>query len=305
MPAWQAALLWVALRLAGLAVTPLPRSWEMTLGAWLGRLALAVDRRRRRVAEENLAHCLPELAADARADLLRRNFEHYGRLFFELAHIFSPLPGHWARWARRNTAFHGCEHWERALAGGRGALFVSSHVGNWELMAASGGLHGFPLVIVTRRLTPDWLMSHMERARLSVNISGAYQPRTMPTVLRELKRNGTVGFVIDQYSSAPAGVKARFFGVEVETLAAVGPLAARTGAPVMPGSAWRDEAGVIHVALEPALELGPAMADPAASTQAFASLVEKWVRARPEQWLWGHRRFKNAVWADGTPAYGA
>ncbi|MDE2291500.1 MAG: lysophospholipid acyltransferase family protein [Elusimicrobia bacterium] len=303
MPAWQAAPLWAALRLAGLAVTPLPRSWELALGAALGRLALRVDRRRRRVVEENLRHCLPELGEAGRADLLRRNFEHYGRLFFELAHVFSPLPGHYARWARRHTRLHGREHWAKALERGKGVLFVSSHVGNWELMAAAGALHGFPFVIVTRRLTPDWLMACMERQRASVNLTAAYQPRTLPTVLKALKRGGTAGFVIDQYASAPEGVKALFFGVEVETLSVVGPLAARTGAAIIPGSGYRDEAGVVHTVLSPALELGEALADPAASTQAFASIVEGWVRAHPDQWLWGHRRFKNSLWPDGTPAY--
>jgi KDO2-lipid IV(A) lauroyltransferase len=107
--------------------------------------------------------------------------------------------------------------------------------------------------------------------------------------------------VIDQYASPPMGVPARFFGVEVDTLAAVGPLAQRTGAAVVPVSTVRDAEGIVHVRIEPELELGEALEDPAKVTQILASKVEAWIRATPEQWLWAHRRFKHVVWPEEYP----
>lgn len=302
MPAWQAAPLWVALTLAGLAVTPLPRPWELALGAWLGRLALLADRRRRRIAEENLRHCLPELSEEGRARLLAANFEHYGRLGLELLHIFSPWPGHYRRWVLAHSAIEGRENWERALAKGRGAIFFSAHTANWEMAAGVGGSRGFPSLIVTRRLTPDWLMRRVEGTRAAVGISAAYQPRTMPAVLRTLRAGGTVGFMVDQYCSPPAGVKARFFGVPADTLSVLGPLALRTGAALLPLFLHREPGGTVRLCVAEELSRD-GLGDPSASTQALTTVVEAWVRSHPEQWLWGHRRFKNAVWPGGTKAY--
>ncbi|MBI5596084.1 MAG: hypothetical protein HY928_08360 [Elusimicrobia bacterium] len=303
MPVWLAAPLWLVLTALGLGVSGLPRSWEMSLGALLGRLALRVDRRRRLIAEENMRHCLPELDAAGRARLLRANFEHYGRLILELLHIFSPVPGHWKRWTLAHSEIAGRENWERALARGKGVLFFSAHTANWEIASAVGGTRGFPSTIVTRRLTPDWLMRRVEAARLEVGIAAAYQPRTMPIVLRGLKNGETMGFMIDQYIAPPAGVKARFFGVETDTLSVLGPLAHRTGAALLPLVLHRLDDGTVHLEVAPEMERGDWMADHAESTQRLSAVAEAWIRKHPAQWLWGHRRFKNTVWPDGTPTY--
>jgi KDO2-lipid IV(A) lauroyltransferase len=161
------------------------------------------------------------------------------------------------------------------------------------MLGAMGGLAGMELTIVTRRITPAWLLRKMENVRLSVNVKAAYQPRTLPVVLKALRRGETIGFVIDQYASPPMGVKVNFFGVDVDTLSAVAPLSLRTGAPIVPVRAHRDKKGVIHVTMEPELQLGDTLKDPKQSTQIIANKVEEWIRQYPEQWLWVHRRFKN------------
>lgn len=297
MPLWQSAPLWLVLNAAALAVGLLPRRLELALGRALGRLALRVDPKRRRIAEENLSRCLPDRPPEARRRLLEANYEHYGVLALELLHMFSPLPGHYRRYARRIAVLEGFEHWKRASDKGKGLIFASCHLGNWEMMVAMGALHGIPLTMVTRHLKPEWLHRRVERARLSVAVKAAYQPRTLPTLMRALRNGESVGFVIDQYAPPPMGVPARFFGATVDTLGAVGPLAQRTGAAVVPVSTRRDEDGIVHVVIEPELDLGEALADQRRSTQALADRVEAWIRACPEQWLWVHRRFKNAAWS--------
>ncbi|MFA5137866.1 MAG: hypothetical protein WC728_01445 [Elusimicrobiota bacterium] len=270
-----------------------PRRAEIWVGPRLGRLFLALDLKRWRVAEENLKRCLPELDEAGRWELIKANYRHYGVLAFELMHLFSPLKGHYRRYMQRISALEGYENWKRASDKGKGVIFASSHVGNWEVMAAAGGLAGIKLTIVTRRLKPDWLLGKVEASRLSVGVKAAYQPRTLPAVLRALRSGESVGFVIDQYAPPPMGMPAMFFNTPVDTLAAVGPLVERTGAAVVPVTTWRDPEGIVHVRIEPELELGEAVKDPAAVTQVLARKVESWVRACPEQWLWVHRRFKN------------
>ncbi|MBI5242572.1 MAG: hypothetical protein HY922_02670 [Elusimicrobia bacterium] len=293
MPLWQSAPLRTLLFILGLAVTPLPRPLELALGALLGRLALNLDLKRRKVAQDNIRRCLPELSEAERARLLRKNYEHYGILALELLHMCSPFSGHFRAYAKRVAVLEGFHHWRRANAKRKGVLFVSAHLANWELMAAAGSLAGMNLTMVTRHLKPDWLHRKMDAVRRSVGIKAAYLPDTLPTVIKALRRAESVGFVLDQYAHPPAGVKVPFFGVQVDTLSAVPPLALRYGTPIVPVRQSRGEDGIVRVVIGPEIDLGDAREDPAKGTAVLAAKVEGWIRENPSQWLWVHRRFKN------------
>jgi KDO2-lipid IV(A) lauroyltransferase len=299
MSAALSFLLRLVLGALGTAVSFVPRSWELALGPVLGRLALRVDRRRRKIARDNIRRCLPELGPAGRDRLVRENFEHYGVLFFELLHMFSPLPGHYRAYARRTARLEGLEHWKRAHDKGKGVLFVSAHLGNWELMAAVGAMGGVPLTIVTRHLKPEWLHLKMLEARRSVDF-GCFFNNENPArrILGALRKGESVGFVMDQYAPPPTGTKVPFFGIEVDTLAAVGTFAERAGAAIIPVYQRRGADGVVRVVIEPELDLGEARRDPAASTALLSLKTEEWIRGAPAQWLWAHRRFKGVVWAD-------
>jgi KDO2-lipid IV(A) lauroyltransferase len=278
---------------AGTASTFLPRALEIRLGRGLGRLALALDWKRKRIAQANMARCLPELSNEARARLLVENYRHYGTLGLELIHYFSPFVDHYRTYARQTAVLEGFENWKAVHDRGRGTLFVSLHMANWELMAAVGAMAGIPITMVTRRLKPAWLHNLMERRRLSVNVRCVYQPRTLPTVMKALRQGESVGFVMDQYAPPPMGIPVPFFGVKVDTLAAVGTLAQRTGAGVVFATQIREASGLVRIVISPALDLGPELADPTAATARLAREIESLIRANPSQWLWVHRRFKN------------
>jgi len=278
----------------GLLVAALPRRAELALGRFLGRVACAVDPKRRKIARENIRRCLPELGPTGWDELVRENYEHYGILFLELLHIFAPIPGHWPAYVRRVARLTGFENWKKASDQGRGLLFCSAHLANWELMAAAGAQAGIPITIVTRHLKPEWLDEWMRKTRLSAGVGAFYQPRTMPGVLRGLRDGKSVGFVMDQYLPPPMGKKLKFFGVEVDTLAAIAPLAHRTGAPITGVTQRRGADGIVVVNIEPEF---PMTGNDDEDNQRLSDLVEKWIRAEPAQWLWAHRRFKNVDWA--------
>ena len=267
------------------------------MGPRLGRLVLRLGGFKRKTALENIRHCYPELRPEDHADLLKRNFEHYGVLFFEFLHFFSPLPGHYRRYAERISILEGHENWQRANGKGRGVLFVSCHVGFWEMLAAAGGLAGMPLTIVTTVLKPNWLDKKITSCRLSTGVRAAYHPGSIPTVIRALRKGESVAFMNDQYARPPMGVAVPFFGVKADTLAAVAPLAQRTGAAIVPVSCYRGQDGMMRVVIEPELELKEDLVDVEKTTGVLASKVESWVRGHPEQWLWIHRRFKNVAWS--------
>lgn len=291
-------LIKLVLFFCGLKVTLLPRRLELVLGPLFGRFLFTIDRRRKKIAAENLRRCFPELSAEERARLLTQNYEHYGVLALELMHLFSPIRGHYRRYVERNSVCEGFEHWQHANALGKGVMVVGSHLGNWELMAAGGVNGGIThATMVTKYLKPEWLHKKIEAARLEAGVKGTYEPRTLPVVMRALRNKETIGFVMDQYAGPPMGIPVPFFGVKVGTLAAIGTLALRTGAAVVPAKTYRDKRGVIHVCFEPMMQVTPEWTEEK-TTEFLASKVEGWVREYPNQWLWIHRRFKNVVWPE-------
>lgn len=270
----------------------------MALGGFLGRCALLFNSRHARVAKENIARCLPELSPEERKALLTANYEHYGRMVLELAHMFAPIPGHFHAYVLRNVKIEGHENWTKAAARGKGVLFLGSHIANWEFAASVGAIEAMPITIVTRRLKPRWLHDWMEKVRLSVGVRATYQPRTIPTVMKALRDNGGVVFVMDQYMPPPMGEPMRLFGVMVHTLAAIAPLARRTGAAILPVLPKREPDGRVRIIIEPEIALTD---DDKADNQRLADRVEDWYRAVPDQALWAHRRFKDVDWSDRLP----
>ncbi|MBI4346573.1 MAG: hypothetical protein HY553_06940 [Elusimicrobia bacterium] len=293
---WQAVWsfpLRLLLSCLGLLATALPRGVELALGRRLGRLALRFRLFRNRIVEENLDRCLPRLRAAERRALLRANYEHYGIMVFEFAHVFSPIPGHYRRYAERVSRLENRDVWERASLEGRGVVFFSAHLGWWEMSAAAAGIAGIKPMIVTTVLKPAWLHRLITERRLSTGVPAAWHPGSMPSVLKTLRRGGSVAFMNDQYAHPPMGVPVDFFGARVDTLAVVGALAKRTGAVVLPTYCLRDAGGVHVTRIEPPVDVLADGDSPEATTQIVARHVENWVRRHPEQWLWIHRRFKN------------
>ncbi|MCM2277835.1 MAG: lysophospholipid acyltransferase family protein [Oligoflexia bacterium] len=265
----------------------LRRAWGTALGALLRAFSL-----RAAVVRGNLEIAFPAEAA-MRERIFVEAYRHLGALAFEIIALFGPM----RRFVLKNAELRGLENWRQAKAAGKGVIFLSSHVGNWEIMAAAGSLHGgMDLMIVTKRLKPDWLHRAIERGRGRCGVRATYEPRTLKDVLRHLGVNGTVGFVLDQYAGAPVGVRVPFFGVAVGTSTALATLARRTGAAVLPVLNYRTPEGRFVVEIRPALQKGSVGGDAAyeiaAATATYAKEMEKDILAHPDQWLWIHRRFK-------------
>ncbi len=287
------------LRVIGELLSRVPRPVQLRIGLFLG-LLLGRLRWRHALVQSNLQLAFPGATTEAvsyRNCLARGFYRHFGNLVVELACQF----GDWRNWVVRNCELSGLEHWEDAVARGRGVLFIASHLGNWEAMAASFSLaverrpHSRGLLIVTKHLKPEWLHQAFERNRLKSRVRGTYEPRTMRDVLTELKKGGTVGFVLDQYAGPPIGVRVPFFGLPVGTLQAPAAIARRTGAAVLVAECRRNELGRLKVRIHP-IQAWISAENPhrelAENTASWVSAIEASVRSEPEQWLWSHRRFK-------------
>jgi len=262
----------------------LRRLWGRAFGAVLCVIGL-----RSKVVRQNLAIAFP--GQDDRA-LYSAAYEHLGHLFFEILMLLGPM----RKFVMSQVDISGLEHWRAARALGKGSIFLASHVGNWEVMAAGGAFQaGIDLMMVTKRLKPAWLHDAIEDGRSLCRVDATYEPRTLKDILRHLKNNGTCGIVLDQYAGPPIGVRVPFFGQAVGTSTAFAALVRRTGAAVLPVVNYRKPGGRIQITIRPMISWihdEDQAVELARNTAQYASILEADVRTHPEQWLWIHRRFK-------------
>jgi KDO2-lipid IV(A) lauroyltransferase len=268
----------------------LPRKAQGALGMALGKI-LQIGGFRSSVIKQNLNYAFPDNVAQQ--DLIyRASYQHLGNLIFEIVMVFGSMK----KFVLKYVDLTGKENVQAAQKRGQGLIFLSSHVGNWEVMAAAGGLIAeADLMLVTKHVKPEWLHQGILKGRLKCKVRGTYEPRTLRDVLRHLKQNGAVGIVLDQYTGPPVGVRVPLFNTYVGTSLVLAVLVKRTGVPVLPVENYRKPDGRWAVSIGAPVEwksYSDSSYELAANTAEYVKIVEKSILAHPDQWLWTHRRFK-------------
>jgi KDO2-lipid IV(A) lauroyltransferase len=269
---------------------PLPLARSMALGVgWLLSVALP---RWRRVACRNLALALPGLSEARRQEIVRGVFEHLGRVLLVLGR--APRLNHAN--VREWIDYEGFEHYERALKRGRGVLFLTGHLGNWELSAMAHALLGNPMHVAVRPLDNPYLDRWLQSRRTQCGNREIRKQDFARAALRALRSNEAVGVLIDQNTAGEDGLFVNFFGHKARSTSGLAKIAMRSGATVIPGFAlWNPAEGRYVLRFYPPLEMvtgGNETANLLENTQRCQAVIEQVIRQYPEQWLWIHRRWK-------------
>ena len=178
----------------------------------------------------------------------------------------------------------------------------SAHIGNWEVVpiaSARRGLHSATMYRPAGNPIMDDIILELRRA--GVGPAGkqfAKGARGAREMLQHLRAGGCVGLLQDQKMND--GIEARFFGKPAMTASALAAVALRLQCPVIPTYAQRIGPARFLVTFEAPLSppnTGDRDADVAALTQAVNDRLEAWIRAKPESWLWLHRRWPKDVYA--------
>lgn len=275
----------------GLLLSLLPRSLFLRLGKALGWILLRCGFRKE-IAEENLRLAFPFLDANQRQKFLSENYAEMGILFLELMGSFFGF----RRFLENYCDIQNEHYLQEALQGGKGVFVMSAHLGNWEVATGAGAaLLGAPVTMVTKELKPRWFHRMVVVTRSLLGVTMASEPKTMAPIMRALKKNQIVGFVMDQYAGAPVGARVPFFGIPVGSHTALAALALRTGVPVLPAIAVRKPDGRYLLRFDPVLETIP-HPDPKEAvllnTAQYVKHTEGWIKEFPLQWMWVHRRWK-------------
>ena len=270
------------------ALGALPMPAALAVGRGLGTAAHALLATPRRLAVAHMGLAFPELDLATRRRLVRATFRHAGRAFAELS-LFETI-------LRRPDyiRLEGVEALDTALARGRGAIAVTGHVGNWELLAAWAAAIGYPITVVVRRVNDLRFHSLIVRFRAAAGVEVLVRddPRFVAAVGDALRRNRVVAMLIDQ-DTRGAGVFVPFFGRPAHTPPGAALLALRARVPVVTAFIERRPEGghLVRVAPVPA-ELPRGREGVRELTARLTAAIEAQIRRSPAEWVWWHERWR-------------
>ena len=245
-----------------------------------------------RVGRRNLELAFPDRGAAWREGVLRGAWDNLGRTMMELPHLprlpeSAAGPG-WELVGRENLP-----------PGERRVIFVSAHLANWEMLLRAAV--GVGLCMASLYRAPDNPLVDAELRRMRESEAGMplfpKGARGARQALRHLAGGEALGLLVDQKLNE--GLELPFLGQPAMTTSAPAELALRFGCPVLPTHVERIGPCRFRVVVEPPLPLpqsGDRAADVRALTMAVNARIEAWVRARPQEWLWLHRRFARAAY---------
>jgi len=289
MKEWLAyACVWTVLKTAELV----PRTVARSLGAGLARMLFALSSKLRRTAQFNLKLAFPEWSDAQRSATLSGMVRSLGWMAAE----FARMPDYTRENIEDIIILDGNENFLEGQRRGKGVLFLTAHMGAWELSSFAHALYGYPLHYMARPLDNKYLDALVNRYRGLSGNAAIFKNESARAVLKILKDAGTIGILADQNTMRGEGVFVDFFGTPACTTTGIARVALHTGAAVVPGYAvWDESIKKYRLCFEPPIDLvrtGDPDRDIHENTQRFAKVTEEIIRKYPEQWVWVHARWK-------------
>lgn len=293
----------IAIRLLGL----LPLGPALALGAAVGRLAHRLAGETRRLALAHLALAFPEKTEAERAQIARDMFVHLGRSTTELASI---------RWydARLDgyVELSPPGLLKDVMARGRGMVFVTGHVGSWELLARRIARAGVPNAVIAKSRGDRRLNAMAERFRAQGGVTTLWRenPDTGRAIIKTFRAGKALGLLIDQ-DTRVQGVFVPFFGRLAYTPRAAADFAIRFGAPVVVGTIHRkgprarDGHRLDLVEIPFSSDPPDREAEAIRLTAACTAALEAAIRRHPAEWVWMHRRWRTRPPGEARAGAGA
>ncbi|MFN8846866.1 MAG: lysophospholipid acyltransferase family protein [Bdellovibrionales bacterium] len=268
------------------------------LGRPLGYLWFDILRLRRSVVLDNLNRAFPDWSEEKKINVGRRSVMVLVENFFELFLI----PRLNRDWIHQNVIIHGESELKEALQDNKGVLLLSLHLGNGDFLGNIIQLLGYQLYIITKFFRTQW-MNHLWfsiRGSQGVQFIEPHGEKTPFAILKALKKNSLVAFVLDQHMGKPYGVRTTFFGHKVGTAFGMALFYLKTKSPVVLSYSFENAEGKIEVVFERIKEVETYLDSKPEDreknlvliTQVFTDKIEQVVRKYPDQWMWVHRRWK-------------
>lgn len=266
----------------------IPRRIGISFFRALGIVLYYLMPNRRRVALTNLEICLGnETSENKRKLIAKESFKNSISIAFDFLKILQ-MP---SNMQSKLVEISGEENMIDALNMKKGVFAVSAHLGNFPLMLALMSSRGYRVNVVTRQIKAKWA-DRLYTGMLNRFGTGTItKERVAHGIIRALKKEEIVGYVLDQNMQMETGIFVDFFGRKASTIRGLTTFSNRYGSPIMPAFIVSTPKGH-EIFIDKPYLYDSSKEDELQLTQRFTTMIEGWIRKYPEQWLWYHRRFK-------------
>ena len=288
MKEWiEYAAVWLIVKGLGM----LPRRTARSIGAAITRFIYALLPRLQKTAQINLRIAFPEWSEAQRHIIIRGMLRNLGRMAAE----FARFPKYNRNNIEQIVVLDGHENFLKGQRRGKGVLYLTGHIGTWELSSFAHALYGFPLHYMARPIENSRIDALVNRYRSLSGNQPIFKNESARVTLKVLKEAGTIGILADQNTMPSEAIFVDFFGKAASTTTGIARLALHTDAAVVPGYAvWDERLGKYYLRFEPPVELirtGDSDRDILENTRKFTSVLEDIIRKYPDQWVWVHGRW--------------
>ncbi len=259
-------------------------------GKALGRLFFSIGGKRREMAINNISLSLGFDRSEAAA-IAEKAFENSGATLAE----FIKLPSLSARFFAERVEVEGFDDYLEAKSKGRGVLHLCAHFGGWELLGPTHRSRGEPISVVYRRTKNPYVDRFIDSTRRTCGLETIPHRNSAKKIMSTLKRGESVGILLDQHAIPKDAVTVDFLGRPAATNYGLALIALKTGAPVVPTFSIRKGDGTYRCVYEKSISLdrsGDVEKDIINATVMFNGIIERYIRAYPDQWFWIHNRWK-------------
>lgn len=285
-------IIYISVRAASILISSLPSASALWVGRVIGMFMYHFHPKRKRIAYANLKAAFSrEKAPSELKRILKNNYANYGQGIIEILR----LPKMDIRYVKECVKIEGVEQIDKALARGKGVIFLASHFGNWELSGLKSTQIGYPIYILTRaqkfKRLDTFLNSYRERLGSKVMYRGM-GPRDL---IKALKENKVVAMVTDQ-DAGKDGVFIDFLGRPASHPVGAARLARDTGAVILPVFTIREKGHRHLIRLEEPIAVPKRLdrySDIKEGLEKHARIAERYIRRYPDQWYWIYTRWKS------------
>ncbi|HWR16448.1 MAG TPA: lysophospholipid acyltransferase family protein [Terriglobales bacterium] len=289
------APVWLIVTALGL----LPLGFARLVGMCIAFAIYVLHGRLRKVGMRNLRMAMPEKTDRERRRILHGVFRTLGRQLADFCHF----PYFDAKNISTLAVYEGFECYDSARARGKGVLFLTAHLGGWEIGSFAHSIYGNPMQEVVRPLDNPYLDRLVDSYRTRHGNKTFGKQEFARGLISAMRAGETVGVLMDTNMTPPQGVFVDFFGISACTASGIARVALRTDASVVPAfTIWDPILRKYRVHFDPAIALVRTSndeADVVTNTAKFTKVIEEFIRKYPDQWLWVHKRWKTRP--EGNP----
>ena len=266
----------------------LPATTASNIGGWIGRTIgpkLAASRKARR----HIVRAMPDTDKAEQDRIIRGMWDNLGRVIAEYPHL--------EQIGKKYTTIENIDTIRSKIDSNQSMILISGHIANWEV---NGAAHfkqlNRPLDLTFRAPNNPWTAKLLSKARtLNGRIKAFPKSRESSRhIIETLKNSGSLGILIDQKYNE--GVEAEFFSMPAMTNPVFVKLAQKYKCSLIPACNIRTSGCNFRLKIYPEIKLFDKKGNkrPVIDVINEANkMLEEWIRERPEQWIWLHKRWKN------------